>query len=284
MAKIIRRPAVAGSFYEGTEEGLRRQIENCYTHPLGPGKLPGLSSKKEGNILGLVSPHAGYMYSGPVAARGFYEVIGEEIPEVVVILGPNHRGFGAPVAIMEEGEWETPLGKTEIDEELARKITAAASIIQPDEAAHQMEHSLEVQLPFLQYSYGENFKIIPICMMQQDKRTSQEVGEALARVLEGENSLIIASTDLTHYQPKELAERQDKRVLEAILSRNSERLTEVILRYNVSMCGPGPVMVMLTATSLLGGTRARLLKYATSGDITGDYSAVVGYASLCIEK
>ncbi|MEA3485242.1 MAG: AmmeMemoRadiSam system protein B, partial [Candidatus Aerophobetes bacterium] len=114
MAKIVRRPTVAGSFYEGTEEGLRRQIEGCYTHPLGPGKLPRLSLKKEGNILGLISPHAGYMYSGPVAVWGFYEAVQEEIPEVVVVLGPNHRGFGAPVAVMPRGEWETPLGKVEI--------------------------------------------------------------------------------------------------------------------------------------------------------------------------
>ena len=284
MVKIIRRPAVAGSFYEGTEKALKRQIESCYTHPLGPGKVPYLSSKREGNILGLVSPHAGYMYSGPVAAWGFYEVVQEEVPEVVVILGPNHHGYGAPVAIMEEGMWETPLGGIKIDEELAKKIRAACSLIEPDESAHKMEHSLEVQLPFLQYSYGESFKLIPICMMQQDQGVSQKVGEALAEVLKGKNSLIIASTDLTHYEPREFAERKDKKVLEAILSRDPQRLAKVVFKRNVSMCGPGPVMAMLTATSLLGGKKARLLKYATSGDITGDYNAVVGYSSVCIEK
>lgn len=284
MAKIIRRPTVAGSFYEGTEGALKRQIEDCYTHPLGPAKVPNLSSKKEGSILGLISPHAGYMYSGPVAAWGFYEVVEEEVPEVVVILGPNHRGFGAPVAIMERGEWETPLGKSEIDEQLARKIRDACPLIESDESAHQTEHSLEVQLPFLQYAYGAKFKLIPICMVQQDQRTSEEVGKTLAKVLEGGNSLIIASTDLTHYQSKEVAERQDKRVLEAVSSRSPEKLAEVVFRHNISMCGPGPVMAMLTATSLLGARKARLLKHATSGDITGDYSSVVGYASVCVER
>jgi len=284
VAKTVRRPAVAGSFYEGTEGALRRQIEDCYTHSLGPGRVPSLSSKKEGNILGLISPHAGYVYSGPVAAWGFYQVIEEEVPEVVVILGPNHRGFGAPVAIMPKGEWETPLGKVKIDEELAGKIITTLPLIEPDEAAHRMEHSLEVQLPFLQYGYGENLKIIPICMMRQDLRTSRRVGEALANTLEGKNGLIIASTDLTHYQPGELAEKQDKRALEAILSRSPEKLSEVVSRYGISMCGPGPVMAMLTATSFLGARKSRLLKYATSGDITGDYSAVVGYASVCIER
>ncbi len=284
MEKMVRTPAVAGTFYEGTKKALLKQIEDCYTHPLGPGKLPTLSSKKEGKIMGLVSPHAGYLYSGPVAAWGFYQIVRKEIPEVVVILGPNHRGFGAGVAIAGKGRWQTPLGESQIEQQLAGKIMGLSPFIREDEKAHQREHSLEVQLPFLQYSYGERFKIVPICMMQQDQSTSQKVGETLSEVLKGKNSLIIASTDFTHYQPKETAERQDKKALEAILSLSPKGLTRAVSRYRISMCGSGPVMAMLTATTLLGAKKATLLKYATSGDITGDYEAVVGYASVIIEK
>ncbi len=284
MEKMVRSPAVAGTFYEGTRKALLKQIEDCYTHPLGPGRLPTLSSKKEGKIMGLVSPHAGYLYSGPVAAWGFYQIVRQEIPEVVVILGPNHRGFGAGVAIAGKGGWQTPLGKSQIEEELAEKITELSPLIREDEKAHQREHSLEVQLPFLQYSYEERFKIVPICMMQQDQSTSQKVGETLSEVLKGKNSLIIASTDFTHYQPKDIAERQDKKALEAILSLSPKDVTKAVSCYRISMCGPGPVMAMLTATSLLGAKKATLLKYATSGDITGDYEAVVGYASVIVEK
>jgi len=284
MADFIREPAVAGTFYEGTKEALSQQIEDCYTHYLGPGKAPRLSSKKEGNILGLVSPHAGYAYSGPVAAWGFYEVIKSQVPEVVIILGPNHRGFGASIAISAKGKWKTPLGENQIDEELAKKIVNLSSLVRFDEKAHQREHSLEVQLPFLQYSYGGSFRIVPICMMEQDRSTACNLGEVLSQVLKGKNSLIIASTDFTHYQPNDIAERQDKKALTTILSLSPEELGRVVSRYRISMCGPGPVMAMLTATSLLGAKKARLLKYATSGDITGDYEAVVGYASVVVEK
>ena len=284
MAETIRAPAVAGTFYEGTAATLSQQIEDCYTHPLGPGKVPQLSSKKEGNILGLVSPHAGYAYSGPVAAWGFFEVIRRQIPEVIVILGPNHRGFGASIALSGKGKWKTPLGKIQIDEELAKKIVALSPLVRFDEKAHQREHSLEVQLPFLQYSYGESFKIVPICIMQQDQSIASKLGEILSQVIRGKNSLIIASTDFTHYQPKDIAERQDKKALTAILSLNPEDLNRAVSRYRISMCGPGPVMAMLTAASLLGAKTAKLLKYATSGDITGDYEAVVGYASVVVER
>jgi len=284
MSEIIRAPAVAGTFYEGTAATLSQQIEDCYTHPLGPGKVPQLSSKEEGNILGLVSPHAGYAYSGPVAAWGFHQVIRGQIPEVVVILGPNHRGFGASIAISGKDGWKTPLGKIQVDEELAREIVKISPLVRFDDKAHQREHSLEVQLPFLQYSYGESFKIVPICMMEQDQSIASKLGEVLSQVLGGKNSLIIASTDFTHYQPKDIAERQDKKALTAILSLSPGNLNHAVSRYRISMCGLGPVMAMLTAASLLGAKTARLLKYATSGDISGDYEAVVGYASVVVEK
>ncbi|MEA1964596.1 MAG: AmmeMemoRadiSam system protein B [Candidatus Aerophobetes bacterium] len=284
MREAIRKPVVAGSFYEGAEERLKKQIEDCYLHRLGPGEIPKVSSRKEGKTLGLICPHAGYLYSGPVATRGFHQIIREKTPDIVVIMGPNHYGSGAEVAITEKEEWGTPLGISKVDNDLSREIVNTCPFIQFDEKAHQREHSVEVQLPFLQYSYKENFKIIPICIMKQDYNTSRRIGETLSRVLKDKNSLIIASSDFTHYQPQEIAERQDKMAIEAILSLNPEKLEEVVLKEEISMCGPGPIMAMLVVTSLLGAKRARLLKYATSGEITGDYGAVVGYASLAIEK
>ncbi len=281
---MIRSPAVAGVFYEGTGEALKTQIEECYTHQLGPGRVPVKSSRAEGKILGMVSPHAGYLYSGPVAAWGFCQLIEEELPESVVLLGPNHYGLGSEVAVMPTGRWRTPLGEVEVDEDLAKEIADSSSLMQLDETAHRKEHSLEVQLPFLQYGYGEAFKIVPICMMSQDLESSQEIGKALGETLEGRNVLIIASTDLTHYEPAALANTKDAKVLEAILSMNSGRVHEVVSEHSVSMCGSGSVMAILTAASLLGAQKVRLLKYASSGDITGDYAAVVGYASLVIEK
>ena len=282
---MIRKPAVAGTFYSEDRKSLENQIEKCFLHPLGPGKIPNLSSKREGKILGLISPHAGYVYSGPVAAWGFYEVIQDKIPDTVVILGPNHRGFGAPIALASEEEWETPLGKVSIDGSLANELLKIApSIVQRDNEAHRREHSLEVQIPFLQYGYGEAFKILPICMIDQSGESSRKLGEALSQIVKEKNILIVASTDLTHYQPQQTAEREDKTIIEAILSLDYRNLGKLTSKYYFSMCGPGPVMSMLVATSLAGAKKVRLLKHATSGDITGDYRAVVGYTSLVVEK
>ena len=285
MSEMIRKPAVASVFYEGSKGALKTQIEECYTHQLGPGRLAVKPSRAKGKILGMVSPHAGYLYSGPVAAWGFCHLIEEELPESVVLLGPNHYGLGSKVAVMPGGRWRTPLGEVEVDEDLAKEIADSSSLIQLDETAHRKEHSLEVQLPFLQYGYGEAFKIVPISITSQDLESAQEIGKALGQSLDGRRGvLIIASTDLTHYEPAVSAKTKDAKVIEAIQSMNPARVNEVVSEYSVSMCGPGPVMAMLTGASLMGAQKARLLKYASSGDITGDYTAVVGYVSLVIEK
>lgn len=283
---MLRKPAVAGTFYAGERDSLIRQIEECFTHPLGPGKIPQVAEKGEGKILGLISPHAGYMYSGPVAAWGFKRVIERERPETVIILGPNHRGFGSSVAIMSQGEWETPLGKVQIDNELADKLLKIApSVIQDDIKAHQREHSLEVQIPFLQYGYNHQFKIVPICLADQSFNTSIILGKAISKLMKEEFSgLLIASTDLTHYQPHSVTKEEDKKILEAILSGSPGELNRLLSSHDFSMCGYGAVMAIMQVVCSQEGVRAKLLKYATSGDITGDYSAVVGYASLVFEK
>jgi len=279
----MRKPAVAGSFYSGSSIGLRQQIEDCFTHRLGPGALPSLVADTEPrSILGLVSPHAGYVYSGPVAAHGFFRLAAEEKPSVVVILGPNHRGLGSGLAVSPDSDWQTPLGSIAIDREVAEAIVSTCSRAEWDDLAHRLEHSLEVQLPFLQYIYGTGFRIVPVSMLPQSLQTSRELGNAIASALEGKNGLIIASSDFTHYESRSVAKKQDDLALKAILAMDVEQLDNVVLGYHITMCGLGPIMTMLTACKIQGARKANLLKYASSGDITHDYSQVVAYASVAV--
>jgi len=278
----MRKPAVAGSFYPGSFAGLQRQIEDCFKHPLGPGAIPGEGKPAERRTLGLVSPHAGYIYSGPVAANGFSWIASEKKPATVVIVGPNHRGLGAMVAVGRESTWQTPLGSLEVDVEVGEAIVSAGHWAKWDDLAHSMEHSLEVQVPFLQYIYGLEFKIVPIAMLRQELEVAQDLGRAIAAALKGKDGLIIASSDFSHYESQSSAGRKDRLALEAILNLDPARLEETVNSHNISMCGPGPVMAMITACKELGAKKASLLRYATSGDITGDYSQVVGYASVTV--
>ncbi len=278
----MRKPVVAGAFYAGTEASLRRQIEDCFQNALGPGALPGPAGKAGERILGLVSPHAGYLYSGPVAAHGFFNLASQRKPETVVILGPNHSGLGADVAVSREDRWQTPLGQVELDAELSQSIITASQVAQWDDLAHSREHSIEVQVPFLQYIYGGTVRLVAISMLRQDLGTSRELGQALATALKGRDAVIMASTDFSHYEPQSSASSRDHLALEAILDRSPESLEKTVRSHGISMCGPGPVMAMLSACKGLGAEQARLLRYATSGDIAGDYSRVVGYASVAV--
>ena len=276
----MRKPVVAGTFYAGTEAALRRQIEECFQHGLGPGALPGPARKSDRRIMGLVSPHAGYMYSGPVAAHGFFGLASQTKPQTVVIVGPNHSGLGADVAVGRQDRWQTPLGEAELDRELAQSIIAASQVAQWDDLAHTSEHSIEVQVPFLQYFFGGAVRLVPISMLRQGLEASSDLGHALAASLKGRDAVIIASSDFSHYESQTSASRKDHLALEAILVLDPESLEKTVKTHSISMCGPGPVMAMLTACKDLGAREARLLRYATSGDITGDYSRVVGYASV----
>jgi len=280
----VRRPAVAGSWYAGTPQALRAQLENCFTHTLGPGKLPKVAEKGPRNIVGLVCPHAGYMYSGPVAAHSYYQLAMDGKPDVIVIFSPNHTGRGSALALMNEGAWRTPLGDVEIDVETANKILRESRIIDVDEQAHAYEHSIELQLPFLQYLYGSAFKFVPICFLMQDLESSRVVGQATGKALSGKNALVIASTDMTHYEPQERAERNDKAAIDAALKLDEKQYNFAVELYGISSCGYGPAMAAITASKLLGAKKAQLLCYKTSGDVTGDYSSVVGYASISFTK
>ncbi|MEM3617151.1 MAG: AmmeMemoRadiSam system protein B [Candidatus Bathyarchaeia archaeon] len=282
MAKI-RLPSQAGAFYAGKAESLRRQIEECFLHELGPRKIPTVVEGPR-RIVGLVCPHAGYMYSGPVAAHAYYNLASDGKPDTVVLFGPNHTGYGSALAVVNEGFWRTPLGDVEVDGETANKIVREARIVDVDDSAHRYEHSIEVQLPFLQYLFGSAFKIVPICFLMQDLHSSREVGQAVAKVLAGKNALIMASSDMTHYEPKRTAEKKDMLALQAVEAMDEERFYSIIEEHRITACGYGPIIALITAAKALGARETRLLCYKTSGDITGDHSAVVGYAAVQFAK
>jgi AmmeMemoRadiSam system protein B len=279
----IRHPCQAGGFYAGTARALKTQIENCFLHEFGPGKLPEIVEGRR-QTIGFVCPHAGYMFSGAVAAHAYYELALDGKPDFVFLFGPNHGGYGSGLAVMNDGFWRTPLGDVEIDSESANQVVRESGIVDVDDSAHRIEHSIEVQLPFLQYLYGSEFKIVPICFLMQDLSSAREVGEAVAKVLAEKNGVIIASSDMTHYEPQESAERKDKMVLEAIEAMDEAKLCSVIEAHGISACGYGPIAALMTAAKILGAKEAKLLCYKTSGDVIGDYSSVVGYAAVCFKK
>jgi hypothetical protein len=279
----IRFPREAGLFYERHTEPLKSQIKSCFLHKLGPGKEPKVNENGPRKILSLICPHAGYMYSGPVAGHSYYALAEDGVPDSIILIGPNHAGMGSGVSISVEGVWRTPLGDISIDSELAWKIQKASNIIDIDDTAHEFEHSIEVQIPFLQYLYGA-VKFVPICMLMQDLDTSLEVGEAVAKAISGANAVIIASTDLTHYESKKSVETKDNLAIDAILKMDEVALQATVEKYSITMCGYGPVSVALAASKKLGAKNVVSLCHKTSGDITGDYAQVVGYASLVISR
>jgi len=280
----IRKPYVADAFYAGTKTSLTKQIADCFTHPFGPGQVPKPNQQGPRRILGLVCPHAGYMYSGPVAANGYSKLATDGQPDVCIILGPNHTGMGSGLSIQTEGAWETPVGITRVDSELARRIQESSSIIDVDERAHASEHSIEVQLPFLQFLFKDAIEFVPICMMMQDLTTSREVAKTIVENTKGKNVAIIASSDFTHYEPQADANRKDREAIDAILKLDDEQLNELGESNRVTMCGYGPITTLIAAAKMLGNVSAELLAHKTSGDITGDRSAVVGYSSLTFTR
>jgi AmmeMemoRadiSam system protein B len=275
---MVRPPAVAGYFYKGSPEGLRKQVAEFIT--------PAAIRKK---VIGIVAPHAGLIYSGSVAGAVYSSI---ELPDTIVLVGPNHTGLGAPVSLMAKGAWETPLGVVAIDERLAAAIISKSPRIQEDELAHLHEHSLEVQLPFIQY-FKSDFKIVPIQMLDTRFETCQELGKSIASAIVdrrggkkgmyGSNSvLIVASSDMTHYEKASTAKEKDFKAIQQMLSLDPQGLYRVVKEFGITMCGYGPTVAMLTAAQLLGATKAEMVKYANSGETSGDYDQVVGYAGIIV--
>lgn len=267
---MIRRAAVAGSFYPGSPERLLAQAAELITEDL-----------PRTRAIGAVVPHAGYLYSGRIAGAVYARLL---IPDVVVIMGPNHTGVGAGVAIMTDGTWETPLGQVPIDTELAQAILRNSQTIEEDDLGHRREHSIEVQLPLLQVC-GRPFSFVPISLFSSEYVVCQDVGLAVARAIAGSDRtvLMVASSDMSHYVSQEEANTKDHLAIEAILACDPRRLHRVVRCEGITMCGFHPTTALLVAARELGATSAELVRYATSGDVTKDDSSVVGYAGLVIK-
>lgn len=289
MKGLIRKPAVAGLFYASDERSLLREIEWSFKHPVGPGKLPEAKNGKERLSLGYVSPHAGYIYSGPVAAHVFYGLAGEKPPQTIVLIGTNHTGLGEDVSLGPWSEWETPLGRIKVDAEVRDHIIRYGKTIKPDYLAHLYEHSVEVQLPFIQYVYkGSDAMplILPIVVMDHRPTTMQALAEELLEAMTAlsRDFVIIASTDLNHYDPHEVTLKKDERAIRAILDLDADSLYKAVFVEGVTMCGPGGVMVLIYLAKKLTGRRPVILKHATSGDTSGDKKSTVGYLAAAFPR
>ncbi|MDD5595949.1 MAG: AmmeMemoRadiSam system protein B [Candidatus Omnitrophica bacterium] len=267
----IRQARFAGQFYPSNTKELNSRISGFVD-----------KEAKKQDCLACVLPHAGYDYSGYVAAQTVSRI---NLKEKIILLGPNHTGTGSDFSIMTQGEWKTPLGEVKIDHSLAETLLKETPELKMDTKAHANEHSLEVELPFLQY-FKTNFQIVPIAFLSDDLTTLKRIGQAIASCIEKlkikDSTLIIASSDMTHYEPQAQAEKKDHLAIEAILQLNEEKLFQLINQYNITMCGFAPVISMLSAAKNLGAKKGELVKYQTSGDTTGDTSAVVGYAGMII--
>ena len=272
----MRRASVAGQFYAGDGQSLRKQVEQCFTGPIGPGSVPKLNPNGKRRIIGGVAPHAGYTYSGMVAAHLYARLAEDGFPESFVILGPNHTGMGSGLAITTQ-DFETPLGVAKIDLELAKQLRKG--LVDEDEQSHRAEHSIEVQLPFLQF-IAPDVRFVPICMGFQDYEAASSVGNSIKDAMKTKDIVVIASTDLSHYVPANVAKKKDTMVLNAIKAMDPKALYKIVRDEDISMCGYGPVMTALTACA---GGKATVLKYANSGDVH-PMRDVVGYASCVIEK
>ena len=284
MTSALRIPAVAGRFYPSRADELLRDVRAYTASPETAVEMKRISA------IGCVAPHAGYIYSGGVAGAVYSRV---EIPESCVILCPNHTGKGRPLAVMANAAWQTPLGEVAADSDTGARLLGRFPALQEDSAAHRSEHAIEVQLPFLQAQRAKP-KIVPIAVGTSDFEVLHGLGEALAEVIavrheedEEEDrkgkALIIASSDMNHYEPDAITRVKDQKAIDRVLALDGQGLWEVVMNEDISMCGFGPTVVMLTAAKLLGATRATLVKYATSGDVSGDYQSVVGYAGIIVE-
>ncbi|MEM2340494.1 MAG: AmmeMemoRadiSam system protein B [Candidatus Bathyarchaeia archaeon] len=278
----IRHPAHAGSFYPSAPDSLRREIRRCFLHELGPGRIPEAKGGP-GRVVGLICPHAGYMYSGHIAAHAYCRLGEDRIPESVVILGPDHTGSCGMASMMIEGAWRTPIGDLAIDSDLARAIRDNSDIIDVNDFALKYEHSIEVQLPFLIFLFGSGLKFVPICMGLQDLNTSREIAESIASARADREIVVIASSDMSHYEPKWIAEENDRAAIDMILRMDEEAFQGMVESRGLSICGYGPITALIHYSKLIGSRNANLLAYGTSGDVTGDYGSVVGYVAISFE-
>jgi AmmeMemoRadiSam system protein B/AmmeMemoRadiSam system protein A len=268
---MIRNPVVAGQFYPASAEDLREMIA----------QLTDVKAEKE-EVVGLLVPHAGYIYSGRVTGATISRI---KFKETFIIIGPSHTGLGKPYSVMTEGVWRTPLGDVETDTELAKKIVEVSAYVREDDGAQEGEHAVEVQLPFLQY-FRSDIRIVPIILAYSRADIYKEIGRDIARAIKelDREVVIMASGDMTHYESQKAASEKDHLAVEAMLELDEDELTRRYEAHNITMCAHGPVVCLISAAKELGVSGAELVKYETSGDTTGDYSAVVGYAGVIFKS
>jgi MEMO1 family protein len=267
----IRHPAVAGRFYPSEAATLQAEVESY---------LDSKNRQKAVRALGCMVPHAGYVYSGHVAGAVFGEL---KVPELCFVICPNHTGMGRALAIMSEGEWETPLGRVSIDGALAAALIQRCQLLEEDSAAHRSEHAIEVELPFLQIRQ-RHLRFVPIALGTRNFDVLEQLGNAVAEAVAAHDEpvLIVASSDMNHYESDAITRVKDQQAIAPILALDARALYNVVTQEHISMCGFGPAVTMLTAARKLGATSAELVKYATSGDISGDRDMVVGYAGVIV--
>lgn len=266
---MARLPAVADRFYPGNPTTLARDVKN----------LIGTPRTEKLKALAVVAPHAGYIYSGAVAA----ETIGQvRVPETVVIFGPNHHGRGAEIALSTTN-WQMPMGEVPIDLDLARRILSGSNLVKEDETAHQFEHSLEVQVPFLQ-AMQDNLKIVPLVISHISYEDCEKVARCVAESIAGvgKDVLIVASSDMTHYEPRRVAVKKDSLALDKVLGLDAAGLYRIIIEEKITMCGFIPATIAVLASLHLGAKQAKLVRYTDSGEVSGDTEQVVGYAGVII--
>jgi AmmeMemoRadiSam system protein B len=269
-----RQPTVSGQFYPSSPAKLNSMVESMVQKAIPV------------RVIGAVSPHAGLMYSGYVAGALYSHIA---VPDVLILLGPNHTGLGPRGSIMTEGEWIIPTGRFKINTDIAEDLMRRTDILSPDVRAHLFEHSLEVQLPFIAYRAHQegraNPEIVPIVLGNLDIDECRLIGDAISEVITEKKFIsitVIASSDMSHYISDNMARQKDKNAIDRILALDPEGLFRVVKEERITMCGYVPTTVMLFASKKLGAREARLIKYMTSGEVSGDYDHVVGYAGILI--
>ncbi len=286
---MIREPIVAGMFYEDDFNELDKQINDCFTHKFGPGDLP--IKKREKQILGIIAPHAGYVYSGACAAWSFKEIAESKFPDLFIVIGLSHSGFGSCVSLQ---DWKTPFGVVKNDKEFTKALTENSKL-KINEEAHAQEHSLEVQLPFLQFvnkDYLSKIRFTPI--IASPDLHYKEIAENIKKKIGDKKVCVIASSDFTHYginygympfsrNVKENLYRLDKEAIKFIEKINPQGFLQYINETGATICGQYPIAVMLELCKLLNASKASLLQYYTSGDIINDYGSAVGYGAIVVK-
>lgn len=279
---MLREPAVAGTFYPANLEDIKIAIEESFLSPLGLGEIPKIAEPYDNKVypVNVMVPHAGYIYSGPVASYSYGKLAKIGFPKTFIIICPNHTGIGSSLSIFNKGKWKTPLGNVDVDEDFADAILSFSEFGESDLSAHIQEHSIEVQLPFLQY-FSNDFEIVPINMGLQDLVVANDLAKSIVKASNeiGKSYCIIASTDLSHFNNQEKANRLDKLVLKDIENMDEKKLFNDVTDNQITMCGYGPVITTILTSKLTGKNQCNILAYNTSGDITGDFSSVVGYGS-----